>query len=451
MTAKRYHFIGIGGIGMSGLAEILLQKGAKVTGSDLSSNSRILELQKKGALIRLQHDCQNIASDSVVIYSTGISQDNPEILFAKEQHCLLLHRSDLLHTLMQNYQPLLVTGTHGKTTTTSLLTTVLLQAELFPSYAIGGILDSGLNASYGTGKFFVAEADESDGSFLKYDPFAAIITNIDNDHMNYYQKESYLLDAFKNFAKKVKSTNHLFYCQDDLKLQSLQLKGLSYGFCSQSCVQGINFKQTAWEIRFDALFDQKKYSDIRVRLLGMHNALNALAVFGLALQLGISEGHIRQAFLNFRGVKRRAEKIGEYKDILILDDYGHHPTEIATTLKGIKQAAPKRNLIVLFQPHRFTRTRDCLKQFGTCFNSADDVIITDIYSANEPQIEGINSERVVKEINQHSNVSVKYVAKDHLTSLLIDILKPQDIVVTMGAGDIYKEGFRLLERLKSSN
>lgn len=448
--ANKYHFVGIGGIGMSGLARLLLERNISVSGTDLAKSELVDNLKTMGAQIDIGHDKKHVPKNASLVVTSMIAKNtNPEVQFAEVSNLPILHRSDLLHLLMQGFKPLLVAGTHGKTTTTSLLASVLLKADLKPSYAIGGVLvESGTNAGHGIGEYFVAEADESDGTFLKYHPFGAIITNIDNDHMEHFGDEEALCKAFQKFAEGVKSKDFLFYCGDDVRLRALQIEGISYGFNLSCQLKGSQFRQKGRKIYFDVEFEGKKYLNLEVAAVGYHNALNALAVFGMSLKLGIGEQHIREAFRLFKGIKRRAEVIGEKHHVLILDDYGHHPTEIETTLKGIKAAFPYRRVVALFQPHRYTRTRDCLKQFGTCFESADEVLVTEIYGANEEPIPGVNASQIIDEIRKASKMPVEYVLKEKLIDHVISNASPFDVYVTLGAGDITKEGPKLLQRLE---
>ena len=442
---NKYHLIGIGGIGMSGLARILSESNAIVSGSDSNDGQTLQDLQKAGVAVSIGHNACNVPKDAHVIYSSGIATSNPELKYANDSKLTVLHRSDLLNLLMQGSKPLLVTGTHGKTTTSSLLTSILIHAGKDPSYALGGILkDSHLNAKKGQGSYFVAEADESDGSFLRYESFGAIITNIGLDHMDHYKTEENLLASFKQFGEKVQSSKHLFYCGENALLKSLNVNGVSYGFTQECQLKGSNFRQSGWKILFDAEFDGHSYLDIEVLLSGYHNALNALAVFGMALSLGIKESVIREGLKKFQGVKRRAELKGEASGVHVFDDYGHHPTEIKTTLRAMKNAVPNRRLVVLFQPHRYSRTRDCLEEFYTSFDAADEIIITDIYAASEQPIFGINSESIVAGIK---NGSATYIPSENLLENVIQTIRPLDVVVTMGAGNIWQIGEALVTRL----
>lgn len=448
---KNYHFIGIGGIGMSALAQILLEKGAQVSGSDVFSSHVTRKLESQGAKIFIGHSSDNISEPSTVIYSTAVAEENPEVKKAKLQGLPFLHRSELLHQLMEGYFPLLVTGTHGKTTTSSLLAHLLVDAGLDPSYAVGGIVSSlNANGSHGKGSYFIAEADESDGSFLKYSPYGGIITNVDNDHLDYWGTLADMIKGYQKFIGFVSSPEHLFWCGDDEILSSLKPKGCSYGFDEKNDLYIQNFRQDGWRNIFDIKLDGVEYSGIEVPLVGGHNVLNAAAVFGLGIKTHISEEKIRKAFFNFKGVNRRAELKGEKNGIAIFDDYGHHPTEIFATLRAIKQAIGQRKLVAVFQPHRFTRTRDCLHEFGAAFDKADELILTDIYSAGEAPISGITSDAVLAKIKESSCLDVSYIPRDKVSEFLANHLQPDDVLVTMGAGDITKVGPEVLQLLNKN-
>lgn len=450
MTYTKLHFIGIGGIGMSGLARIMLAQNIHVSGSDLSANHITEGLINAGAHVSIGQSAQNIASaNTTVIYSSDIKKDNPEYQQALKLNCPLLHRSDLLALLMQQHKSLAVTGTHGKTTTSALLTAVLSEAGQKPSFAIGGIVPQfQTNAAKQQGEYFVAEADESDGTFLKYHPFGAIITNIDFDHMNHFLTESALITAFHQFATQVTSPQHLFWCGDDARLSALKLPGISYGFGAHCDLCITSFTQVGWNIHFDIEFKKKKYSDIQLSLIGRHNALNAAAVFGLALSLGLSEQDIRKAFISFGGVMRRCEKKAELQGVLFLDDYAHHPTEIKTTLDGIRKATEERRLIAVFQPHRYSRTKDCLGTYKNIFDAADELFITDIYASGETPIPGLSHQQIIEEIQLASKLPCQYVPRSDLINTISSHLLPHDVVVTLGAGDITKLGTDIAEKLK---
>ena len=445
----QYHFIGIGGIGMSALARILLSKGEKVSGSDLSFSPIVQELKELGAEIFIGHSPQNIKGASVVIYTTDITFNNPEYLEAKAQKISVLHRSELLAELMEGYAPLLVTGTHGKTTTSSLLAHMLCKCDMDPSYAIGGIVRSlGSNAKYGKGMYFTAEADESDGTFLRYPCFGAIITNLDNDHMDFWKTGEDLQKAFKQFARQVGSFHHLFWCKDDIRLDALHLSGYSYGFSEDADLVIENFQQIGWKNYYDLAFEGNHYREIEIPLVGAHNVLNSAAVFGLGLKLDLPEKQIRKALCSFEGVGRRLEKKGAYESIDIFDDYAHHPTEIFATLRAIKAATHGRRLVVMFQPHRYSRTQDCMEEFPEAFDYADELILTDIYEPKKENIRPISSEDLLKKIQKKGTISCRYVKKEELVEYSMKFLKKEDVLVTMGAGDITQFGPKILEALK---
>lgn len=437
--SKKYHFIGIGGIGMSGLARLVLKQKMAVSGSDIASSAVTDSLSKEGAAIFIGHASQHILPDMTVVYTTDIKKDNPEYLAAKELKCPMLHRSELLQILMNDSFSLAVAGTHGKTTTSALLTWVLHKSGESPTYAIGGIVPQlASNSGHGTGKYFVAEACESDGTFLNYSPYGAIVTNIDCDHMDFYRTESALITAFQKFIEKVQSKKHLFWCGEDSRLLALKPPGISYGFNEGCLLKGSHFIQNDWSLTLDIDFQGKKYRDVKVSLTGKHNALNALAVFGLAINLGIKESSIREALESFGGVSRRCEKKGEQHGILFLDDYAHHPTEIKTTLQAIRQAIGEKRLIVAYQPHRYTRTQDCIGLYGDIFNAADSLFITDIYSARETPIPGISHQLVLDEVRQNLGQRCRYAPRTDLATIIAQFLRPHDVFVTLGAGDITK-------------
>ncbi len=430
---REFHFIGIGGIGMSGLARILLDKKMRVSGSDLSLSSNTEQLKDRGAVILQGHSAKHISPKHTVVYSSGIKKTNPEYIAAEALKCQMLHRSELLAELMQGHRCFVCTGTHGKTTTTGLLSYVLTEGEFDPSFAVGGML-AGVNGKIGSGGFFVAEGDESDGSFLDYTPEGAIVTNVEPEHMEYFHDVETLYAAFDRFFEQVSDYDLNFYCGDDAELVKIaKNRGVSYGFSDHCALQVSRYRQQGWMSIFDLDFEGKKYQDVQLNLAGAHNALNAAAVFGLALRLGVEESKIRHALAAFPGIGRRCQKRREELGVLYLDDYAHHPTEIEKTIGAVKHAMEERRLVVLFQPHRFTRTRDTLKITGKAFEMADEVYITDIYTAGEDPIEGITPERIVEEIAAVSTVPVSYLPKDKWQEIP---LHPHDVFLSLGAGDI---------------
>jgi len=446
---KHYHFIGIGGVGMSGLATILLKKGEIVTGSDIKESPVIENLKAKGALIQMGHSKDHITSPHAVVYSTDIPEDNPELVFAKTKQIPRLHRSELLAQIMEGYAPLLVTGTHGKTTTSSMLAYTLLEAGLDPAYSIGGYFDGiGSNGCFGKGIYFIAEADESDGSFLHYPSFGAIITNLEHDHMDFWKTEEALIKAYQKFASQVGSKDHLFWGYDDPLLRSLKLKGNSFGFDEGADLYIENFQQIGWKTQFDFYFEGIHYREVEIALVGAHNVLNAAAVFGVGLKLDLDAEVLREALKTFHGVGRRVEKKGGVNQVEIYDDYAHHPTEIFSTLRALRCALHDRRLVVAFQPHRYSRIEYCLDDFADAFVYADEVVVTDIYSAGEKPVSGITPETILKRMKQGGYQTTCFVEKDQLVSYFSNHLKPGDVLVTMGAGDITHLGPALLKKLE---
>ena len=427
-----YHFIGLGGIGMSALARILLQRGEKVRGSDQVASALLDQLQDEGAQIGSE-----IQPGDTVVYSTSIRDDHPELQRAKELNLSLIHRADLLHQLIGMHKPLLVAGSHGKTTVTALLTSVLLEAKFDPTFAIGGILlREQTNGSTGKGPYSVAEADESDGSFLKTAAYGAIVTNLGREHLNFWKTAEQLADGFRMFFLRVQNQNHLFWCADDPALSALHPPGSSYGFSSSASYRLSNFVQTERGISFDL----NHFSTIELALFGKHNALNGAAVFALARSLGIPEETIRRAFCSFQGTKRRLELVGTNHNIQFYDDYGHHPTEIRATLSALRQKIRERRLVVLFQPHRFSRIADLLSCYETCFSETDLLIVTDVYAAGEQPIPGIDGKSIAEKLG------TRYIPRPLLEQTVGELLQFGDAVLTLGAGDITSIGRALLKQ-----
>jgi UDP-N-acetylmuramate--alanine ligase len=442
MTTRHMHFIGIGGIGMSGLATLVLQnKIASVSGSDLRKSYTTEQLQSLGAHVLQGHAAENIpASCASVVVSSDIAQDNPELHEARVRGLPILHRSDLLAELMQDKKAIAITGTHGKTTTTALMTHVLVEAKKHPSYAIGGIaLNFGTNAGCGSGQFFVAEADESDGTFTKYAYHAAIMTNIDSDHLAHFGSKEKLEEAFLQFAAKSTHPERLFYCGDDETFQRMKIAGTSYGFSEGNDVRILRVEYRENATVFDLTFLGKKYKGIELRLLGAHNVLNAAAVFGLCLTLKISEEVIRSAFATFLGVKRRLEQKKSGKSCVVIDDYAHHPTEIRATLRAVRQRFSDRRIIAIFQPHRPSRMRHCLEECRGAFADADMVVITDLYLSSEKEDNRVTTKDIVEIIVKSHDVPSTYVSHETLVPYLTKTVRPHDVVLFLGAGDITKD------------
>lgn len=432
---KGFHFLGIKGIGMSGLAHILLEKGIPVSGSDLADISYLEALGVKRT--------ETLPDKGTVIYSSAIPSDHPVLIQAKKEERCILHRSELINILLEGKKGLLVAGTHGKTSTSSLLSWVLICAGLHPSFAVGGILQNlQKNGGYGFGDLFVLEADESDGSFLNYEGEGAIVTNIEKEHLAFWKSEKKLIEGFQTFISRVRSKGLLFWCKDDPLLRKISPVGTSYG--KKGNLTLLSCEQRGEKTFFSAQFEGKTYQDIELPLMGEKLALNALAVFGLSLRLGISEDTIRKAFLSFKGIRRRHEKVGEIDSITIFDDYAHHPTEIKALLKSLKKRGKKGRLIALFQPHRFSRTQELFYDFKGAFESADLLILTSIYPAGEKPISGITGKALSRQVDEGNTL---FLEKEFLFNYLPKMLLPGDVLVTIGAGDITQVGPKLLQEL----
>ena len=432
---ESFHFLGAGGSGMSALAHILLEKGHCVSGTDLVRTDFLETLGMK----RLDLFPQ----EGTIVYSSAIPPDHSVLLRAKEEKWPILHRSELLSLLLKGKRGILIAGTHGKTMTGALLTWTLFSAGLDPTFAVGGTLQNlKKNGGAGAGKWFVLEADESDGSFLNYSGEGAIVTSIEKDHLAFWKSEENLVRGFQSFLAKVKNKESLFWCKDDPCLAKMEPPGISYG--KEGALKLVSCKQRGEESFFSAQFERHLYRDIQVPLMGEKLPLNALAVFGMALKLKIPEASIRKAFATFRGVKRRHEKLGQAKRITIYDDYAHHPTAIEALLKSLKKRGVTGRLIALFQPHRFSRTQELLFDFKGAFDAADLSIMTSIYPAGEAPIPGISG----KTLFHHANTgNMLFLEKKDLLNYLPKMLLPGDVLAIIGAGDVTEVGPKLLQSL----
>lgn len=435
MGKPHYHFIGIGGIGMSALAHILLDRGYSVSGSDLTNGSMVQSLIKKNAHCTLGHHSSHVPKNSIVVYSSGISQDNPEVQEALRLQLPLMHRAELLAALMMDHEKIMVTGSHGKTTVTSLIQAIFREAGKDVSYAIGGLNSDGLNGYFGNSKYFIAEADESDGSLCYYSPSAVVITNLDDEHLvNFDGNKQDLIRSILTFASKVESS-HCWYFGDSIDLQGIS--GYSFGFSSSCDLYIFSYMQKGWTSSFSISFQGKFYHDIELNLIGKYNIANAAAAMGLALSYGIEERHIRAAFSQFLGVRRRMEKKNDSDQFLFLEDYAHHPTEIANALAALREVIGLRRLIAVCQPHRFSRLQSCYSSFLSAFQSADLVVFTDVYGAGE-QCDSLDYEAFIRNVEQVSHVQSVYVPYDELVSYLQKTIRVHDVCILLGAGSIGK-------------
>ncbi|HTZ10881.1 MAG TPA: UDP-N-acetylmuramate--L-alanine ligase [Candidatus Margulisiibacteriota bacterium] len=448
-----YHLIGIGGIGMSGIAHLLLESGVKVSGSDLKEGAITQELKNSGAKIYLGHDAKNIQDAEVVVYSSAIKEDNPEFMEAKRRGLRLIKRAQALAELMRDKSVITVAGSHGKTTTTSLVSYMLMEAGLCPTAAIGGILKNiDTNACSGKGKFFVAEADESDGSFLYYRPKYSIITNIDREHLDYYKEFKVEIEAFREFILRTEEGGCLFCCADDANLIGLvkdyHNRYILFGLKENSGIYPKNIKFNGLASEFDCFYNGKLVSRFKLSLGGMHNISNALSVIAMGLELDIGLEVIKKTLINYKGAGRRLEVKFQDKGLTLIDDYAHHPTEIMATLSALKNFASKRTIAV-FQPHRYSRTKILLDDFSASFADADNLIVTDIYPASESPIEGITAKLLCERIRSLSpGKKIDYLPKEEIVEYLLQIKKPGDLLVTLGAGDITRVCDELAKRLK---
>ncbi|KZE75172.1 UDP-N-acetylmuramate--alanine ligase [Paenibacillus elgii] len=452
-TSEHIHFIGIGGYGMSAIAKVMLEMGYQVSGSDLAQQELTEKLAAKGAQVFIGHEAQNVKGADVVVYSTALAKDNVEMVAAEELNIPMLHRSQMLARLMNAKKGIAVAGAHGKTTTSSMIALVLERCSLDPTFIIGGeIMNVGSNAKAGKGDWVVAEADESDGSFLQYQPAIALVNNIEADHLeNYDGNFENLKKAYAQFLSQVKEDGKAVVCLDDQYLKemisSVNSEVLTYAIEAEADFTARNIVLGDRKVSFDVMRGVEALGTIHLSVPGKHNVYNALATLITCMEAGLSFDRIAEAITEFRGAKRRFQVLGEVDDILVIDDYAHHPTEIEATIQAAK--ATGKRIVAVFQPQRYTRTFFLFEQFSRAFPEADEVIITDIYSpAGEKQIEGIDSAKLVELIRQNSNANVRYVpTKEQVQTYLLKSVRPGDLVITMGAGDIWKAAAGLAEAL----
>jgi UDP-N-acetylmuramate--alanine ligase len=435
---KRIHFIGIGGSGMSGLARIALADGITVSGSDAKDSTVLTALAALGATIYKSHEASHVDGADVVIYSTAISASNPEIARALERSIPIMTRANALALLMHGLTSIAVAGTHGKTTTSSMATVAFQACGADPSFAIGGTLSaSGSNAHRGSGDFFIAEADESDGSFIAYHPHAAIITNIEHDHVDFFATADEVTQVFENFAKTIPNDGYLIYCNDDPGSRALGEKishctTYSYGTEANSDLKLDQIELTASGSRGRAIWKGTVLGFIELTVPGRHNLLNAAGTLALAMALGLNAPSFLGGLTSFRGAGRRFELKATVNGIRIIDDYGHHPTEITVTLEAARRYADAGRVLVIFQPHRYTRTQAFLDKFAESLDRADDVTLLEIYAASEKPIPGVSSELIAEKM-EHGTFLPNFV---DASERIIALAKPGDVILTLGAGDV---------------
>jgi len=453
--AKRYqqvHFVGIGGAGMSGIAEVLLTLGYRVSGSDGRRNDAVERLERLGAKVFIGHAASQIEGAHVVVYSSAVARDNPELQAARQRGIPVIPRAEMLAELMRVKYGIAIAGTHGKTTTTSMVAAVLAEAGFDPTIVVGGRVTAlGANARLGQGEFLVAEADESDGSFLKLTPTIAVVTTIDAEHLDYYRDLAAIREAFLSFVNKVPFYGAAVLCADQPDIQALvprvDKRVITYGLGGPADLMAAALRLSGLTARFEVLHRGESLGELALQVPGAHNVANALAATAVGLDLEVAFPVIQRALAGFTGVQRRFQVKGEAQGVLVVDDYGHHPAEIQATLAAARGGFDRR-LVVVFQPHRYTRTLHLHAEFLGAFDGADVLLITDIYPAGEPPIPGVHARTLAEGIAARSTREVRYVGdRGELVELLLDIVRPGDLVLVMGAGDIGVVADQVLARL----
>jgi len=442
------HFVGIGGIGMSGIAEILVNLGYAVQGSDIADNYNVERLRKKGVAVHIGHKAENLGEARVVVVSSAVRADNPELVAARARMVPVVRRAEMLAELMRLKTAIAIGGTHGKTTTTSLIAALLDSTQLDPTVINGGIINAyGTNARLGASDWMVVEADESDGTFTKLKSTAVVVTNIDPEHMDHYGSFDRLRDAFRTFVENIPFYGFAAMCIDHPEVQTLiarvpDRKIVTYGFSPQALVRATNVRIGPGGARFDVVVTDRItggtriIDDVRLPMYGEHNVLNSLAAVVVANELGLSDDVVKKALGGFSGVKRRFTKTGEAKGITVIDDYGHHPVEIAAVLKAARSASTG-NVVAVVQPHRYSRLSSLFKEFCTCFNDADTVIVADVYAAGEAPIPGFDRDALVAGLQEHGHRNVLALAEPKaLAGMVRALARKGDMVVCLGAGTV---------------
>ncbi len=457
MIAKKVHFVGIGGIGMSGIAEILLRSGYRVSGSDLRENTETEHLKTLGAKIFRGHSAEHLGDANVVVVSSAIARDNPEIMEAKRRSLAILPRAEMLAELMRMKRSIVVAGAHGKTTTSAMIATLLLESGFDPTAVIGGRLRRiASNAKVGTDEWFVAESDESDGSFLHLLPTIAAITNIDREHLSHYGLFENLEKAFIDFANRVPLFDGLvILCRDDPSaagiLPRIERTTWTYGIHSEADVKATEVQLASDHACYTLVHHGKKVTDITLPLTGKHNVLNSLAAASVGIHLGLTGKKIAAGLHAFAGIERRLDAKGEASGIRVIDDYAHHPTEIRATLEALRLMADGGALRVMFQPHRFTRLRDLWDDFVAVFDATDELVVLPVYAASESPISGIDHHHFVKEIRSRGRTDARAAQSlEEGAQMLTERATKGDLLITMGAGDVTKGGSHLLSILRGT-
>nr|WP_202609220.1 MULTISPECIES: UDP-N-acetylmuramate--L-alanine ligase [Proteus] len=458
---KHIHFIGIGGAGMGGIAEVLANEGYEISGSDLAPNVVTQQLVALGATVYFNHRPENIRGASVVVVSTAISAENPEIIAAREARIPVIRRAEMLAELMRYRHGVAIAGTHGKTTTTAMISNIYAQAGLDPTFVNGGLVKSaGTHARLGCSRYLIAEADESDASFLHLQPMVAVVTNIEADHMDtYHGNFDNLKETFITFLHNLPFYGRAVMCLDDDVIRSIIPKVgryiTTYGFSEDADVRITHYEQKGAQGFFTISREDMPDLQVVLNAPGRHNALNATAAVAVATEEGIADEHILAALLNFQGTGRRFDFLGNYGlehvngqegEVMLVDDYGHHPTEVDATIKAARAGWPDKRLVMIFQPHRYTRTRDLYEDFATVLNQVDILLLTDVYAAGEPPIAGADSRSLCRTIRQRGKLDPIWVSDvDNISSILAGVLTDNDLVLVQGAGNIGKIARRLAD------
>ncbi|PIW70194.1 MAG: UDP-N-acetylmuramate--L-alanine ligase [Ignavibacteriales bacterium CG12_big_fil_rev_8_21_14_0_65_30_8] len=453
---KKVHFVGIGGIGMSGIAEILFNQGFEISGSDKNLSEVTKRLSDMGMTVYEGHSPENLKDADVLVYSSAVTLDNPEVKSAAERDIPIIKRAEMLAECMRMKYGIGIAGTHGKTTTTSMVGLTLTEGGIDPTIIVGGKLSGlgGTNARLGQGEFIVVEADEFDRTFLKLTPTVAALTTLESEHLDTYKDLDDIKRAFTEFANKVPFYGFVVLCIDESELQNIKSeinkKVITYGLSEEANLRAVNIKHNKFNSFFTAIYNGKELGEIKLNIPGKHNIKNSLVAVCIGLELGIEFIAIKTALEKFTGVYRRFE-VKYNKELLVVDDYAHHPTETSATLSGIREGW-KNRLVVVFQPHLYTRTRDFYKEFAKSFINTDLFICTDVYPAREEKIEGVTGKLITDALEELGHTNVKYVKdKNDVPDLLNKLKEDGDIIVTMGAGDIWKYGDQFVEMLNNKN
>ena len=451
---QQIHFVGIGGIGMSGIAEVLLNLGYRISGSDLEETPITRRLAELGATVVQGHEAQNVGEADVVVLSSAVPPDNVEVVAARERKIPVIRRAEMLAELMRMKYGIAIAGTHGKTTTTSLVASVLTHGGLDPTIVIGGRLNVWeTNARLGQGRYLVAEADESDGSFLNLSPTVAVVTTIDEEHLDFYRDLAHLQETFLSFINKIPFYGLAVLCLDEPHIQALipriEKRMVTYGLSSQADFLGQDIDRKGLETSYTARYQGSPLGRVRLQMPGVHNVLNSLAAIAVGLELDMDFHDIAEALAEFGGIERRFQIKGERRGVMVVDDYGHHPAEIRATLQAAKDGWGERRLVVVFQPHRYSRTQYLLQDFFSAFNEAEVLITTEIYPAGETPIPGVSGRQIYDGVKRHGHRDVSYVEQaSDVLALLEERLRPGDLVLTLGAGDVWKVSDALIARLE---